>query len=98
MHYLKIIEHSVNRLMEMTDHFYDLARIETNQKEMTLSSISLSNLVEEIFLSFYEQFEEKEIELQFPEQINDRQIIADKLMLTRVHPKYHSKYSSLCQK
>ncbi|WP_231889824.1 sensor histidine kinase KdpD [Oceanobacillus sp. Castelsardo] len=31
MHYLKIIEHSVQRLMEMTDHFYDLARIETNQ-------------------------------------------------------------------
>ncbi|HWO98936.1 MAG TPA: HAMP domain-containing sensor histidine kinase [Bacillus sp. (in: firmicutes)] len=83
-HYLKIIEHSVKRLIEMTDHFYDLARIETNQKEIALSSISLSNIVEEIFLSFYEQFEEKKIELQFPEQINDRQIIADKLMLIRV--------------
>jgi signal transduction histidine kinase len=32
--YLKIIEHSVKRLMEMTDQFYDLARIETNQKEI----------------------------------------------------------------
>jgi signal transduction histidine kinase len=83
-HYLKIIEHSINRLMEMTDHFYDLARIETNQKEMALTSISLSNLVEEIFLSFYEQLQEKKIELQFPEQINDSQIIADKLMLIRV--------------
>lgn len=83
-HYLSIIEQSVNRLIEMTEHFYDLARIETNQKEMTLSSIWLSNLVEEIFLSFYEQLEEKEIELQFPEQRNKRQIIADKLMLTRV--------------
>jgi signal transduction histidine kinase len=83
-HYLKIIEHSVNRLIEMTDHFYDLARIETNQREIALSSISLSNLVEEIFLSFYEQFEEKKIELQFPEQINNNPIIAEKLMLTRV--------------
>ncbi len=83
-HYLNIIEHSVKRLMEMTDQFYDLARIETNQKEIALSSVSLSNLVEEIFLSFYEQLEEKKIELQFPEQINDRQIIADKLMLIRV--------------
>ena len=68
-HYGRIIEQSVKRLMDMTDHFYDLARIETNQKEMTLTSISLSNVVEEIFLSFYEQFEEKEIELQFPEQM-----------------------------
>ncbi|MBS4218306.1 HAMP domain-containing histidine kinase [Bacillus sp. FJAT-49711] len=83
-HYIRTIEHSVKRLLEMTDHFYDLARIETNQKEITLSSISLSNFVEEIFLTFYEQFEEKKIELQFPEQIMDRPIIADKLMLTRV--------------
>ena len=70
--------------MEMTDHFYDLARIETNQKEMALSSISLSIVVEEIFLSFYEQFEEQKIELQFPEEMHDRQIIADKFMLIRV--------------
>ncbi|HJV31257.1 MAG TPA: HAMP domain-containing sensor histidine kinase [Bacillales bacterium] len=83
-HYLKMIEQSVKRLIEMTDHFYDLARIETNQKEIALSSISLSNLVEEIFLSFYEQFIEKKIELQFPEHINDQQIIADKLLLKRV--------------
>lgn len=83
--YLKIIEHAVKRLMEMTDHFYDLARIEMNQKEMALSSISLSNLVEEIFLSFYEQFEEKHIELQFPEPAHERHtIIADPLLLTRV--------------
>ncbi|WP_099351526.1 sensor histidine kinase [Fredinandcohnia onubensis] len=83
-HYLKIIEQSVKRLIDMTDQFYDLARIETNQREIELSSIILSNLVEEIFLSFYEQLEEKNIELQFPEHINDRQIIADKLMLIRV--------------
>lgn len=84
MQYLKIIEHSVQRLMDMTDHFYDLTRIETNQKEIALSSISLSNLVEEIFLSFYEQLEEKNIELQFPEQTNDRPVIADPLLLIRV--------------
>lgn len=83
-HYLKIIDHSVKRLIEMTDQFYDLARIETNQKEVELTSISLSSLVEEIFLSFYEQLEEKKIELHFPEQRNDSRIIADKLMLIRV--------------
>jgi signal transduction histidine kinase len=83
-HYLKMIEHSVKRLMEMTDQFYDLARMETNQKEIALSSFSLSSLVEEIFLSFYEQFEEKNIELHFPEHINDGPIVADKLLLTRV--------------
>jgi len=83
-HYLTIIEQSVSRLIEMTEHFYDLARIETNQKKIALDSISLSNLVEDIFLSFYEQFEEKNIELQFPDSAPERKIIADKLMLTRV--------------
>lgn len=82
--YLKIIEQSVHRLIEMTDHFYDLARIEMNQKDIAWSSFSLSNLAEEIFLSFYEQFEEKHIELQFPEPAHDRHIIADPLLLTRV--------------
>ena len=51
---------------------------------MKLSSIPLSNVVEEIFLSFYDKFEEKKIEIQFPDQIQDHQIIADKFMLIRV--------------
>lgn len=83
-HYVAIIEQSVKRLIEMTEHFYDLARMETNQKDIVLAAISLSNLVEEIFLSFYEQLEEKEIELQFSKEIMDSKIIADKLMVTRV--------------
>lgn len=83
-HYLTIIEQSVRNLIEMTDNFYDLTRVETNQKEINLSSLFLANLVEEVFLSFYEQFAENKIDLQFPEQIKDSQIIADRLLLMRV--------------
>lgn len=82
--YLKIVEHSVQRLMEMTDHFYDLARIETNQKDLALTKLSFSQLVEEILLSSYEQFEEKRIHLLFPEHPVDTTVIADPLLLTRV--------------
>lgn len=82
--YLIIVEQSVTRLLEMTDQFYDLAQIETNQKEINVVSISISTLVEEIFLSFYEQLSEKNIELKFPEQQMEMLIIADKLMFTRV--------------
>lgn len=84
LHYVKVIEQSVMRLIEMTDHFYELARIESNQREVSFTTISLSNLVEEIFLTYYDQFEEKNIDLQFQEQRMNRHIIADKLMLTRV--------------
>lgn len=82
--YLKIVEHSVQRLMEMTDHFYDLARIETNQKDLALTKLSFSQLIEEILLSSYEQFEEKRIHLLFPEHPVDTTVIADPLLLTRV--------------
>lgn len=84
LHYISIIKQSVERLMEMTDHFYDLARIETNQKEIVFSSITLSNLVEEVVLSFYEQLEQKQIEIDFSAQQHNYQIIADEFMLVRV--------------
>lgn len=82
--YLNIIERSVNRLIEMTDSFYDLARIETNQKEMILTSIRLSALAEETFLSFYEQFEVNDLEVIFPDISSSNEIIADRLMTVRV--------------
>lgn len=82
--YLTVIERSVNRLIEMTNNFYDLARIETNQKEMELTSIALPALAEETFLSFYEQFEVNHIEVVFPEDTINDEIIADRLMTVRV--------------
>lgn len=82
--YLTVIERSVNRLIEMTNNFYDLARIETNQKEMELTSIALPALAEESFLSFYEQFEVNHIEVVFPEDTINDEIIADRLMTVRV--------------
>ena len=82
--YLTVIERSVNRLIEMTDSFYDLARIETNQKEMKPTSIALPTLVEETFLSFYEQFEVNQLEVEFPEDSSNEEIIADQLMTVRV--------------
>lgn len=82
--YLNIIERSVSRLIEMTDSFYDLARIETNQKEMTLTSIRLPALAEETFLSFYEQFEVNDLEVIFPDISSSNEIIADRLMTVRV--------------
>ena len=43
--YLTIIKQSVARLLSMTDQFYDLARIETKQKEMDLHTLSFSKEV-----------------------------------------------------
>ncbi|HAX1489246.1 TPA: HAMP domain-containing histidine kinase, partial [Enterococcus faecium] len=82
--YLTIIKQSVARLLSMTDQFYDLARIETKQKEMDLHTLSFSKEVEEVFFSFYEQFSEKNIEVAFAEHSINTTVLADPLMLLRV--------------
>ncbi len=82
--YLTIIKQSVARLLSMTDQFYDLARIETKQKEMDLHTLSFSKEVEEVFFSFYEQFSVKNIEVAFAEHSRNTTVLADPLMLLRV--------------
>ena len=82
--YLTIIKQSVARLLSMTDQFYDLARIETKQKEMDLHTLSFSKEVEEVFFSFYEQFSEKNIQVAFAEHSINTTVLADPLMLLRV--------------
>jgi signal transduction histidine kinase len=82
--YLQIIAQSTDRLLEMTNQFYDLARIETQQRELTIEKLNLPLLVEENLFSFYEAFEQAKIEVSFGENPNDLYVLADKLMLTRV--------------
>ncbi|MFP9045375.1 sensor histidine kinase, partial [Enterococcus faecalis] len=77
--YLTIIKQSVARLLSMTDQFYDLARIETKQKEIDLHTLSFSKEVEEVFFSFYEQFSEKNIEVAFAEHSINTTVLADPL-------------------
>lgn len=81
--YITIIEQSVDRLLSMTNQFYDLTRIETKQKEMELQSVSFADEVEEVFFSFYEQFREQRVEVKFVTRISGT-VLADRIMLTRV--------------
>ena len=80
--YLTIIKQSVARLLSMTDQFYDLARIETKQKNGSPYAF-FSKEVEKYFL-FYEQFSEKNIEVAFAEHSINTTVLADPLMLLRV--------------
>ncbi|MDT2596047.1 HAMP domain-containing sensor histidine kinase [Enterococcus dongliensis] len=82
--YITIIEQAIARLLSMTDQFYDLTRIETKQKEMELRPILFSTEVEEVLFSFYEQFRERGIEIEFLANSADRTVLADRIMLTRV--------------
>lgn len=54
--YLTIIKQSVARLLSMTDQFYDLARIETKQKEMDLHTLSFLKRWKKYFSLFMNNF------------------------------------------
>lgn len=82
--YLQIIANSTNRLLEMANQFYDLARIETQQRELAIEKLNLPLMVEENLFSFYEALEQAQIDVSFTENQTDLYVYADKLMLTRV--------------
>ncbi len=84
MQYLDIIEQSVSKLVEMTNQFYDLTRIDINQKGMELSKITLNEIVQDDFLNFFDSFETAGVEIHFEDNQPRINILADKVLLNRV--------------
>lgn len=83
-HYLQNIRKSVDRLIEMNEHFYELARIELDQQPIQQVRFSSYQLLEELFISYYEQFVEGQLVVQFPEDVPETWILGDPLLYTRV--------------
>lgn len=81
--FIATIERSVNQLLQMTNQFYDLALLETEQSRMRLEPIELDGFVEEIFFSCFEQFQAAALEVEFAKSRSVR-ILGEPLMLTRV--------------
>ncbi|AKP65771.1 sensor histidine kinase [Levilactobacillus koreensis] len=82
--YLTSIQQAVSRLMTMTDGFYDLTRLDAQQKRATLKPVALSDRVETEFLGFFEQFEAKQIQVAFDPSTAPVMVQADDQLLTRV--------------
>ncbi|WP_025023813.1 sensor histidine kinase [Companilactobacillus nodensis] len=82
--YISIIEQSVSKLIEMTNQFYDLTRIDINQKGMNLDKISLSEIVQDNFLNFFDSFEKDGLNIEFAEDTPNITVMADKVLINRV--------------
>lgn len=82
--YLRAMNQSVSRLTRMTDSFYEVAKMETDHQDGQKVPLDFYQLAQETFLSFYEQFVEKGLTVSFPEKVEDVQIKADPVLLTRV--------------
>jgi len=82
--YLDVIELSVSKLLEMTNQFYDLTRIDLNQKGFDLVKISLNDTIQDNFLNFFDSFEKSGLTIKFPENSESIHVLADKVLLNRV--------------
>lgn len=82
--YLDIIEVSISKLLEMTNQFYDLSRIDINQKGLNLVKLSLNEMIQDNFLSFFDSFEKAGLKIKFPENSKTIHVMADKILLNRV--------------
>jgi len=82
--YMKIIETNINTMTDLTENFYDLSRLETDESIFAPQPINLSRTVCERFLGFYERFTEKGIEVTIQETNTDTTISADPQAIDRV--------------
>lgn len=82
--YLDIIELSVSKLLEMSNQFYDLTRIDPNQKGFDLVKLSLNDTIQDNFLNFFDSFEKSGLTIKFLENGESIHVLADKILLNRV--------------
>lgn len=82
--YLVMIQQGVSKLMTMTDEFYDLTRLEGQQKQLKIVPLALNEQVESEFLSFFDQFDQRHLQVTFPSESVLRRVQGDPELLTRV--------------
>lgn len=81
--YLATISQATDRLENMLNQLYDLARLNQNN-DLTLTSFDLQNSVIENFVGLYETFEQAGIVVEFTEPDFSTQVVTDENLVNRV--------------
>lgn len=82
--YLKIIFKRAKVLQGFIEDFYDLSRIEGNDYPILYESIPVKNVLKEVIVSYYQQFERKNIRVEILLDEKTSSIIADKIQFNRI--------------
>lgn len=81
--YLATISQATDRLENMLNQLYDLARLNQND-DLTLTSFDLQNSVIENFVGLYETFERAGIAVEFAEPDFGTQVVTDENLVNRI--------------
>jgi signal transduction histidine kinase len=82
--YLDFVFHATDTLRELTENFYELSCLDMGEYVPSLQTVNLECAVCDGFLGFYENFEQKGLELVIQKAETRMLVSADVLALTRI--------------
>ena len=82
--YLKIVSDEVKRLSRLVTGMLNMSKIEAGQLDIKPTQFDISDMLFRTLLSFEKAIEEKQIDIQGLEDINENKIFADKDMINQV--------------
>ncbi len=103
--YLDIIEKRSKVLQNLITSFYDLSRLEANEYDLEFKKVNVESLLREIVAAFYNDFVDKDFEVEAQLQEKLPAIIADENAVIRIFTnifqnalKHGNKTMSICQR
>lgn len=82
--YMNVVKSRTKSLQVQISSFYDLSRLEAREYKFELESLNLSNILSEMLVSFYHDFESKGIEPMMEIDEKCSSIIADENSVRRI--------------
>ncbi|CUB14323.1 Alkaline phosphatase synthesis sensor protein PhoR [Bacillus cereus] len=82
--YLSIVYEKSKKLSSISSDFFDFSRLEADNQPLPVEKIRLCNLVQDLVIEFFYEFEKKGINLQYVPPKNEIVVLANKLALERI--------------
>lgn len=82
--YLRIIYNKGNSLYDLMEEFFQISKLDSNDVNLTLSNINLSELIRQNLISFFSQIQKLNIEPQINIGDKDLYIICDEKIMNRI--------------
>lgn len=81
--YLAVVQKKIDNLTNVVDLFYELSQLDSLDKKMVMEKNCLNQMVVEAMLTFYDDFEKKQLQVQIDEHAVSP-ILADKKATDRI--------------
>ena len=81
--YLAVVQKKIDHLIEIVDLFYELSQLNSFDQNMSIEKVNLNQTVIDVLLSFYDEFEKKQLEVHF-EESEGLPILADQKAVSRI--------------